>query len=291
MKKFFVKLIKGLFSPLFYLVLGLKIVRARKLAKAYILAPQDYATDKHAAQRYEKLYKIVRLLFFIKSFEVEVLNLERVPKVPVLFLANHKSNVDALLIFKTIYECEKYPLVSFVAKHELKDKYYGYLLDLIDVAFLNRKNPRQAMQTLEVDAVKILKNNRSLCVFPEATRVVGEQLGEFQPGVMIPAYKSLSSVVPVAIYNTEGQLYDKSDANRTFKKPKSKKLTINFGNAIKAPQFINLNHQQSIHIVKKQVQNLYNEITAHHNKNAAQTASSPSVHDDIVNDVKKLFHK
>lgn len=287
MKMFLVKSIKFLFSPLLYLILGLKILRARNLAKSYILSPQNYSTDKHAAQRYAKIYKIVRLLFFIKDFEVQVLNLERVPKVPVLFLGNHKSNLDALLIFKVIYENEKYPLISFIAKNELKDKYYGYLLDLIDVAFIDRKNPRQAMKILEVDAVNILKNNRSLCIFPEATRVVGHDFGEFQPGAIIPAYKSLSTVVPFAIHNSEGQLWDSTNDGRKFSKPKNRLVSINFGTAIKAPQFINLNYQQSIAIVRQQVKSLYVDITNLNQKKSNQT----SVHDDIVNDVKKWFHK
>lgn len=290
MKSFLVKLIKWWFAPLLYLILGLKIMRARRVGKLYVLSPQNYATDKHVAQRYERLYKIIRLLFFVKDLGIEVLNIERIPKVPVLFLSNHKSNLDSLLLFKVIYENNKLPLVSFVAKTELKDKYYGYLLDLIDVVFVNRANPRHALQGLEVEAVKILKNNRSLCIFPESTRVVGAGLGSFQPGAMIPAYKSLASVVPVAIYNSEGQLWDRSDSQRKFNKPKSRTVSINFGHAIKAPQFINLNPQQAIEMVRQQVQDLLHDIVVFHDKKIADTVNQ-SIHGEIISDVKKMLGK
>lgn len=252
--------------------------------KSYVLNPQKFNTPRHIAERYQTIYKLVRFLLFIKNIKVEVRGMEEIPKIPVLFLANHKSNVDGLLIYKIIYENNKLPLTTFVVKMELKDKVIGYLLDLIDTVFLDRHNPRKALVSLEVDAVNVLKNNRSLCIFPEGTRISGPSLGEFKSGACIPAYRAYTPIVPVAIYNSERQLFDFGLKRKgTRKKWRSKTIVVKFGSPIKFSSFINLNYQNCIAMVQNQVALLYQKLAA---EATAPTAKTTSLNQEIWADFK-----
>ncbi|MDQ0514142.1 1-acyl-sn-glycerol-3-phosphate acyltransferase [Mycoplasmoides fastidiosum] len=289
MKAKILRFFKIIISPFLFAYIALKVVFAIWAGQRYVRSHQSGEAQIHAKQitnRHARVYRIINALLFYKNIEIEVKGLERVPKTPVLFLANHKSNVDSLVFYKTIYENKKYPLNTFVAKWELVNSKIGYILDLIDVIFIDRKNPRQALKQLEEEAPKILKNNRSLCIFPEATRVPGDHLGEFFPGSTIPAYQAFVAIVPVAIYNSEGQLWDKTKDGRIFHKPKSNKITIAFGKAITAQNFINLNQQKCVELVKNKVQDLYDQLAREAD---VQSQLHKSDHQEIVSEFKEMI--
>ncbi|WP_391591534.1 1-acyl-sn-glycerol-3-phosphate acyltransferase [[Mycoplasma] cavipharyngis] len=290
MKTKILKFLKILIAPLILLYIFFSLVFAVISGRRYVIKfnkGDQQNTSKQVTKRYSTVYKIINSILFFKNIEVEVQNLDVVPKTPVVFLANHKSKSDPLVLYKIIYENKKYPLNTFVAKIELAKSKIGYILDLIDVVFVDRKNPRQALKQLEEVAPRILKNNRSLCIFPEATRVPGDQLGTFNPGATLPAYQAFVPIVPVTIYNSEGQFLDKSTQKQTFRKPKSNKIIVYFHKPISTQKFINLNNQKCIEIVKQQIQKQYNKIASSQKQH--QSKAKKSDHQEVIDDFKKLI--
>lgn len=134
------------------------------------------------------LKPIIRL-----AYNVEVKGKERVPQnEPLIFASNHKSNLDPVLI--GVFMPRK---VSYMAKKELfKNKVFGYLLKNLNVFPVDRS--KTDVSTIKT-ALKILKGNGTLGIFPEGTRTKSEELGKAKAGASMLSIKGKAKVVPVSI--------------------------------------------------------------------------------------------
>jgi len=121
------------------------------------------------------------------------------PDVPYVFMANHQSNFDILVLFAVLHRWN----VRFVAKESL------FRIPLFGPAMLRtghipilRENSRKAMKSLD-DAALAAKRGISVLIFPEGTRSRDcERLGEFRIGGMIMALKCKVPVAPLIITGT-----------------------------------------------------------------------------------------
>lgn len=153
-----------------------------------------------------KFYNFVTraLNVFCKVFyRVRVIGMENIPdEGRIILAANHKSNLDAVLIAGCI---RKRKLVA-LAKEELNNnKIMAHLVDKLGVITINRDNPG-ASSVKRI--LKALKNEEALVVFPEGTRVKGDEFGEAKQGLTMFAHKGKSNVVPVSII-TNYKLFSK----------------------------------------------------------------------------------
>ncbi|MFZ5426927.1 MAG: lysophospholipid acyltransferase family protein [Thermodesulfobacteriota bacterium] len=121
------------------------------------------------------------------------------PSVPYVFLANHQSHFDILVLFATL----KHWNVRFVAKEEL------FRIPLFGPAMLKtghipilRENSRKAMKSID-DAAEAARRGISVLIFPEGTRAhTSKHLGEFKIGGMIMALKCERPVAPIIVTGT-----------------------------------------------------------------------------------------
>ncbi|MCA9779482.1 MAG: 1-acyl-sn-glycerol-3-phosphate acyltransferase [Candidatus Eremiobacteraeota bacterium] len=119
----------------------------------------------------------------------------------VLLVSNHQSYLDPLFVSMG---CPRRQ-VHFMAKEELFDFPTSRHMMLGLGAFpVNRNGPGKA--TL-VEVLKLLRDQRCLCLFAEGTRSKDGRLREFQPGFAKIARKTKTSVVPIAITGTR-QLFE-----------------------------------------------------------------------------------
>ncbi|MEQ8154678.1 MAG: lysophospholipid acyltransferase family protein [Clostridiaceae bacterium] len=136
-------------------------------------------------------------LFQIKNSgaKVKVYGQENVPKdTNVLFISNHQGNFDIPLIMAYIDKPK-----GFIAKIELsKFPILSTWMKYMDCVFMDRSNIRKSGEAI-VEGIKLLKNGRSLVIFPEGTRSRGKGLGEFKAGSFKLATKSKVPVIPVSI--------------------------------------------------------------------------------------------
>ncbi|SHH49940.1 lysophospholipid acyltransferase family protein [Tepidibacter thalassicus] len=143
-----------------------------------------------------KFYSIAKCIVIpiIKLFyKIEVIGEEKVPmKEPLIFASNHKSNLDPILIGAFMPR-----EVSYMAKKELfKNKLLGYILKNLNVFPVDRN--KTGISTIKV-ALKILKSEKALGIFPEGTRIKGEELGKAKAGTAMLAIKGKAKVCPVSI--------------------------------------------------------------------------------------------
>ncbi|MGL4647203.1 MAG: lysophospholipid acyltransferase family protein [Mycoplasmoidaceae bacterium] len=244
--------------PFVLTVLWFNIKSANKKAKDYEINPEFYPIE----ERYQRVYKMVKKAFFFLNVRVIFSGLENVPKKPVLFVPNHKSNIDPLIFIKILQENPGAPYFNFVSKKEIAENPFakgGSVL--IDSLVLDRGNPREIIKVLTKEEELIKKH--SIVSFLEGTRIESDTIGEFKGAGLAPAINTLTTIVPVAIYGTIGVLKPKED-----KRFKYKEFHVRFLKPIKNSEYIGKDRD----LLAKNIQNIiekeYNLIKELVEKNA-----------------------
>jgi 1-acyl-sn-glycerol-3-phosphate acyltransferase len=127
---------------------------------------------------------------------------EKIPKGgKVIYTPNHAGAFDIPAIVLTAPDS---PI--FMAKKELGQvPFLKNWMDAVDSVFVDRKNKTSAHSSLE-NAIKAVRDGRSLVIFPEGTRSKDGKLGEFRGGAMKVAMETGATVVPVLIEGTRACL-------------------------------------------------------------------------------------
>ena len=133
------------------------------------------------------LKALLGILFGIKS-----VGRENVIEGGIIIAANHKSNWDPLCVIAT---CPRQ--MASMGKSELfKFKPFGAILKKVGVFPVNRgKGDIGAVKT----ALKILKEEKPMMMFPEGKRIKDGKRGEAKPGVAMLSTHAKVPVVPVKI--------------------------------------------------------------------------------------------
>jgi HAD superfamily hydrolase (TIGR01490 family) len=115
---------------------------------------------------------------------------------PAVFLFNHQSQLDVIILAKLLRGG-----FTGVAKKELANSPgFGLVFRLADVAFVDRGNAAQAHKALE-PAVQKLRDGISLVIAPEGTRSATPALGPFKKGAFHVAMQAGVPIVPIVIRN------------------------------------------------------------------------------------------
>ncbi|WP_411680339.1 lysophospholipid acyltransferase family protein [Clostridium thailandense] len=141
--------------------------------------------------------------------KIEVIGRENLPEENCLYVSNHQGNFDIPIFLEILDEP-----VGFIAKKEiLKFKTFSYWMTQIDCIFMDRDNIRESMKSIN-KGVELLKNGRSMVIFPEGTRSKGKSVGDFKKGSMKLALKSGVPIVPVTIDGSYKLLEKNKDYNK-----------------------------------------------------------------------------
>lgn len=144
------------------------------------------------------IFHLVQALIYLPVkivYPCKVYGRKNLKKGKAVLTMNHTSNLDAVNIVVGTYE-KKY----FLAKKELFTGCKGGFIKAMGGIKIDRQS---ADVTAIKEALRVLKNDKKLIVFPEGTRNKSDnvELGEVKSGAAMLAIKSQSPIVPVWVYN------------------------------------------------------------------------------------------
>ena len=149
------------------------------------------------AHRVECLW--ARLALFLAGTRVRAQLAGLDPGASYVFMANHQSNFDILVLFSCLRKWN----MRFVAKDSLfKIPVFGPAMLRTGHIPILRENSRKALKSID-DAASAAKRGISVLIFPEGTRSdVCDHLGDFKIGGMIMALKCGLPVAPLIVTGT-----------------------------------------------------------------------------------------
>ncbi|AKN33360.1 acyl-phosphate glycerol 3-phosphate acyltransferase [Clostridium carboxidivorans P7] len=165
-----------------------------------------------------------------KYANVQINGMENLKDVkrPILFICNHLSNSDALVINKFLKEED----ITFVAGIKLSKN------PLTNLGMSMTKTIPIKPNTADKDSiskiVKTLKAGNNVLIFPEGTRSRTSTLIEAKRGVFLVQKLSKASIIPLGIHGTEKLLPIQKDMGS--EKFNYAKVTLNIGKKIEVPE-------------------------------------------------------
>lgn len=236
--------------PFCFILLTLSLSMAKRKHRTYYSDPMDLPEG----DRYRYVYKMCKKACFMTNMDIKEEGLSSVPKMPVLYVCNHKSSFDPIVLLKIFSENENIVKPVFVAKKEILDNIQiGNAGKLIDTIYMDRSNIRDVYRCIQEEK-EVLKN-RSVVVFIEGTRINTEEFGEFKGAALEPVYATMRPIVPVVIKGTNG--VEKENKKSLFK---YKKINVKFMDSIKYKDFINIDKQNIANKLKDMMYKEYQKL-------------------------------
>jgi putative phosphoserine phosphatase/1-acylglycerol-3-phosphate O-acyltransferase len=118
---------------------------------------------------------------------------------PCLFVFNHRSKLDAIVLMKLLRSN-----FTGVAKAEVKNvPGFGQFFQIAGVAFIDRTNVTDARKAMEPAVAKLRDEGISLVIAPEGTRSPTPRLGPFKKGPFHIAMQAGVPMVPIVLRNVD----------------------------------------------------------------------------------------
>lgn len=151
-------------------------------------------------------------------------------KNPIIFVSNHLSNSDALVLNRVLKS--KDPI--FMAGVKLSKDHFTnlgrYLVKTITI------KPNSADKDAISNAIKCLKSGSNIVIFPEGTRSRTSSMIEGKKGVVLIQKLSKATVVPVAIHGSEKLMPIDPDGNMSNERFYYSDVFVKIGKAIEIPK-------------------------------------------------------
>ncbi len=140
-----------------------------------------------------------RLLMAAIGIELNVVGEENLKaQRPAVFIFNHRNQADPLIAGRLIGDN-----FTSVGKKELeKDPLMGTIGKMMDAAFIDRDDPKAAVESLR-KIEELARKGLSVLIAPEGTRLDTTEVGPFKKGPFRIAMSAGIPIVPIVIRNAE----------------------------------------------------------------------------------------
>ncbi|WP_163722809.1 HAD-IB family hydrolase/lysophospholipid acyltransferase family protein [Mycolicibacterium psychrotolerans] len=117
---------------------------------------------------------------------------------PAVFIFNHRNQADPMIAGRLVSDN-----FTSVGKKELEnDPIVGTMGKIMDAAFIDRDDPRKAVEGLK-KVEELARKGLSILIAPEGTRLDTTEVGEFKKGPFRIAMSAGIPIVPIVIRNAE----------------------------------------------------------------------------------------
>ena len=190
-------------------------------------------------------------IFKTMNINVRVIGLDKLDRnADYIFAPNHASSLDIPLILGFL----PFWIVP-ISKIELKwIPFLGWAMQAAGHVFVDRRDHEKAMLSIAKIKNSLLKNPRSILIFPEGSRTNDGKVNQFKTGGLSIGISTKISIVPVAIDGTFESL------SKHSKKFVNKLLTINIGSPVDTRKYSLDDRKDLAIIVNSEVKKLKNEL-------------------------------
>ena len=140
-----------------------------------------------------------KTIFKTMNINVRVIGLDKLDRnADYIFAPNHASSLDIPLILGFL----PFWIVP-ISKIELKwIPFLGWAMQAAGHVFVDRRDHEKAMLSIAKIKNSLLKNPRSILIFPEGSRTNDGKVNQFKTGGLSIGISTKISIVPVAIEGT-----------------------------------------------------------------------------------------
>lgn len=236
MFRLYYSIVSQFFQAIFYLKNMRRIIKEDKLN-----FKEKYDYGQFVIDKINKSGNI-----YPKVFGEENLNYDA-----TLYCVNHQGRYDGLGVLTALKD---YPCSFLADKSRINFPFYYELCVMLDSEYVDRSNMRELVYTMKRMA-KRLKNGNSFVVFIEGKYGNnGNNLQEFQTGVLHPAYESKTNITPVVLYDSY-KVYSKSSFKKIYPE-------IHFLKPITYDEYKELDKRELAELIKEKMQKKLDEIKA-----------------------------
>ena len=147
---------------------------------------------------YETIRQFFHQVFVFGKVKTIYNGLEKLPKERALYISNHLSGYDSLVLSDSF---PKQPFIP-VSKKELKDFFVvGPLVAKAGYLILDRENAKQAVKTFQKAQSYITNDQSDVYICPEGTRSRTGEMLPFHAGSFKIAYKANCPIVVMNLTN------------------------------------------------------------------------------------------
>ena len=183
--------------------------------------------------------------FVLQLCRVDIIlkNQELIPRDrKFLLVCNHQSNIDP---FAILWSFRKQHITFIMKNQVMKVPVAGTWLYSAGYLPLNRSNNREAVETINLAAKRIINDKHIIAIFPEGTRSKGPDMGSFHPGSLKIAKKAKCPIVVCCIDNAYKLKY-----SHIFKRTK---ILLEVIKVIEPEEYEALNTQEMSEICKSAI--------------------------------------
>ena len=192
-----------------------------------------------------------KTIFKTMNINVRVIGLDKLDRnADYIFAPNHASSLDIPLILGFL----PFWIVP-ISKIELKwIPFLGWAMQAAGHVFVDRRDHEKAMLSIAKIKNSLLKNPRSILIFPEGSRTNDGKVNQFKTGGLSIGISTKICIVPVAIEGTFKSL------SKHSKKFVNKLLTINIGSPVDTRKYSLDDRKDLANFVYTEVRKLKNEL-------------------------------
>lgn len=161
------------------------------------------------------LFKNWSRLVFMLYFKIKAEGVEKLPKGPFIIAPNHQSFFDGLFVTMFIKNKIMKQTYFYAKKKHIKNRFLNFLANKNNVIVVDINNDlKKSLQKMAA----VLKSGKNMIIFPEGTRSVNGELGDYKKTFAILSSELNVPIVPVAIGGAYNALPKGSFIPRPFKK-------------------------------------------------------------------------